>query len=200
MTDRNPEFVHGGWLGYLFLVMGIALVLGLIATSPAFSADLVPPGDSAPADISFTDAEASAFCTREPAECLRVPGDDHPAPFSDYALVVKVAAMDSLYTYESDAAHYGRREWWATIKDGRGDCEDFALTARHTLIARGIPSGAIRLVGVETWSGGYHMILEVRFDNGEIRVIDGDGSVWTYDQYWPAFASAWGSVSEWRAL
>ena len=52
-----------------------------------------------------------------------------------------------------------------------GDCNDYAVTKRHQLIARGWPARAVLLGEVVTVSGEHHLLAVVRTDRGDL-VLD----------------------------
>jgi predicted transglutaminase-like cysteine proteinase len=58
-----------------------------------------------------------------------------------------------------------------TIAPDMGDCNDYAVTKRHELLARGLPSKALRLSVVKTASGIGHLVLVVVTTRGDI-VLD----------------------------
>lgn len=58
-----------------------------------------------------------------------------------------------------------------SINPSAGDCNDYAVSKRHELIARGIPSSALRLAVVRTSWGEGHLILVVRTELGD-QVLD----------------------------
>lgn len=193
MTDRDPEYADGGWLGPLLLVMGVALVILLIALVPAKASE----------QIDNLETSASSFCLREPAQCPLA----EPEAFAPEAkrpfLVFVLNQVERTTTWTSDQAHFGRNDWWALIVDGKGDCEDYALTERKLLQAYGVPLGAMRFLMVQMQDQGYHMVLEVRFVDGSIVDLD---SAWREPyaaddtRYWPVAASRWGSVLGWAVL
>lgn len=51
-------------------------------------------------------------------------------------------------------------EW--RVSPGEGDCNDYAVTKRHELLARGWPSRSLLLVEVVIRSGEHHLVLVVR--------------------------------------
>jgi predicted transglutaminase-like cysteine proteinase len=53
----------------------------------------------------------------------------------------------------------------------RGDCNDYAVTKRHELIARGWPARTILLSEVVTVSGEHHLVTVVRTSGGDL-VLD----------------------------
>ena len=58
-----------------------------------------------------------------------------------------------------------------SIAPKRGDCNDFAVTKRHELLARGWPSRALLLAEVIVPDGEHHMVLLVRTSTQDI-VLD----------------------------
>ena len=53
----------------------------------------------------------------------------------------------------------------------RGDCNDYAVTKRHQLIARGWPTRTVLLSEVVTVSGEHHLVTIVRTNGGDL-VLD----------------------------
>jgi predicted transglutaminase-like cysteine proteinase len=53
----------------------------------------------------------------------------------------------------------------------RGDCNDYAVTKRHQLIARGWPARTVLLSEVVTVSGEHHLVTVVRTEGGDL-VLD----------------------------
>lgn len=190
--DRAPEYAHGGWLGDVLLLIGIVIVGTLILIVPSRAAERELIGE--------LETSATSFCLREATQC------PHPAApaFATEAqrpLLEQARAFVAGTTiWTTDRDHYGRADWWALIRDGKGDCEDYALTERKILDIKGIPFGAMRLHAVQMQNQGWHIVLEVRFENGDVIALD---NTWrkTYPAddtiYWPGPASAWGSVSGW---
>lgn len=58
-----------------------------------------------------------------------------------------------------------------TIAPAAGDCNDYAVTKRHALIAKGWPQSALRLAVVKTESGQGHLVLVARLTDGDV-VLD----------------------------
>ncbi|MBR1230022.1 MULTISPECIES: transglutaminase-like cysteine peptidase [unclassified Bradyrhizobium] len=58
-----------------------------------------------------------------------------------------------------------------TVSPAAGDCNDYAVTKRHQLIARGWPQSALRLAVVLTSSGQGHLVLVARLPDGDV-VLD----------------------------
>jgi predicted transglutaminase-like cysteine proteinase len=59
-------------------------------------------------------------------------------------------------------------EW--LVSPRTGDCNDYAVTKRHELLARGWPSRSLLLTEVVVPSGEHHLILVVRTENGDLAL------------------------------
>ncbi len=53
------------------------------------------------------------------------------------------------------------------ISPSHGDCNDYAVTKRHELLARGWPSRALLLAEVVTAWGEHHLVLVVHTQQGD---------------------------------
>lgn len=76
------------------------------------------------------------------------------------------------------------RDTW-TLNPASGDCNDYAITKRHRLIAQGWPSHALLLAVVQTISGAGHLVLVARTRTGDF-VLDNlrhDLKPWTETRY-----------------
>jgi predicted transglutaminase-like cysteine proteinase len=79
--------------------------------------------------------------------------------------------------YTPDDVHYGVTDHWVgRPQDGKGDCEDYALTKLELLGEAGFPvisNTRIRSVYVKDKDGeDGHAILEVRMPNGAVAELD----------------------------
>ena len=112
------------------------------------------------------------FCLRYPAECKpssaaqRIELDVKTMQLLDRVnRDVNLSITPKVKAYDADLA-----DGW-TIGPDSGDCNDYAVTKRHNLIARGLPSGALRLSVIKTPSGIGHLVLIVATTNGDV-VLD----------------------------
>ena len=67
----------------------------------------------------------------------------------------------------ADLEHYGRQEYWTIPRDGYGDCEDYALAKRASLIHGGFPAAALRIAVARLPNGEGHAVLTVITDQGD---------------------------------
>jgi predicted transglutaminase-like cysteine proteinase len=128
-----------------------------------------------------------AFCGRDPDQCAASDGAT--------AIVLDPAIWHTLDTVnrgwntavkpEEDAAHYGQVDYWTIPKDGYGDCEDYALGKRKSLVDMGVPAQALRLAIARTADGTAHTVLIAVTNRGDY-VLDNLNSAilpWTATDY-----------------
>jgi predicted transglutaminase-like cysteine proteinase len=90
------------------------------------------------------------------------------------------------------------------ISPSSGDCNDYAVTKRHELIAKGWPSRAVLLSEVAVESGEHHLVVVVRTKSGDLVLDNLTGSIvpWSRKPYqWiriqtPNNPNFWASLSE----
>ena len=159
----------------LLLVLVVALLGGCSTSlsSPASAANTLPDThERALTPLAFID-----FCMRFPDQCAIAPG-----PRTVLALDASLwqrlnsvnHAVNTAIKPESDAAHYGRDEFWTIPTDGIGDCEDYALSKRKALLDAGVPASALRLAVVYSLKTALHAVLTVATDKGDL-VLDNVG-------------------------
>ncbi len=146
-----------------------------------------------------------SFCMREREQCV-APEDQPETAHMDARLWTKLRSVNAMVNAttvpENDREHYGRAEYWSIVTDGFGDCEDYALTKRKTLIEQGVPSRALRLAIVRTVGGERHAVLTVATDQGDYVLDNLRSSIlpWAVTGYvWLSRQSARGGW-EWVAL
>lgn len=69
--------------------------------------------------------------------------------------------------YTRDPDQYGKPDFWTRIKDGTGDCEDYAIEKRIQMqdLFKD-DKDAFRLAYVKTETGGGHCVLTIDTNNG----------------------------------
>jgi predicted transglutaminase-like cysteine proteinase len=74
-------------------------------------------------------------------------------------------------------------EWLIAPK--AGDCNDYAVTKRHELLARGWPSRALLLAEVIVPSGEHHLVVVVRASEGDFVIDSLNANIrpWNRTQY-----------------
>lgn len=77
-----------------------------------------------------------------------------------------------------------------TVSPSAGDCNDYAVTKRHQLIAMGFPQNALRLAVVLTNGGQGHLVLVARLSDGDFVLDNLSRSV----RQWNAMDYEWISM------
>ncbi|MDB5653457.1 MAG: hypothetical protein JWQ94_1070 [Tardiphaga sp.] len=94
-------------------------------------------------------------------------------------------------------------EKWV-INPATGDCNDYAVSKRHELMARGWSTRSLLLSEVVTTWGEHHLVLVVRTDKGDLVLDNLTGNIvsWSKKAYqWvriqtPSNPKYWASLSE----
>lgn len=127
------------------------------------------------------------FCDKVPGECA--------AAEKPVAVAFSLTAMAQMATVNREVNDFitprpdpGLDTW--SLFPQAGDCEDYALTKRHILVAQGWPASALRLAIGETDEKG-HLVLVARTTRGDF-VLDNRSDGVTP---WASFDMQWLSVS-----
>ncbi|MBR0916312.1 transglutaminase-like cysteine peptidase [Bradyrhizobium japonicum] len=88
-----------------------------------------------------------------------------------------------------------------------GDCNDYAVTKRHELLARGWPARALLLSEVITSSGEHHLVLVVRTASADLVLdnLTAEIRVWSKTPYrfarmqTPGNARLWATIVSWSS-
>lgn len=115
------------------------------------------------------------FCAQYPEDCKRrSPDFDQTTPVSltkaRIAELSKINREVNLSIQPQENRGGVLAEQWL-VAPGRGDCNDYAVTKRHELLARGWPSRSLLLAEVVTASGEHHLVLVVRTREADL-VLD----------------------------
>ena len=168
-------------LASLARLSALALATALFAASAdpteaagltGLSADEQPTNASYVAERVPTLAPMShvMLCMERPGECSRTPRAD-----AVVALVGDRRAELERINRMVNRTIRPRREagpvdrW--VLAPREGDCDDYAVTKRHRLIAMGWPASALRLAVVRTPNGQGHAVLVVKTTEGDL-VLD----------------------------
>jgi predicted transglutaminase-like cysteine proteinase len=114
------------------------------------------------------------FCARYPEDCKV-----SPTEFSHTAVSLTKDRLAELSKVNRDVNHSIKpqenlggvmAEQWL-VAPRHGDCNDYAVTKRHELLARGWPSHSLLLAEVEVAWGEHHLLLVVRTSEDDL-VLD----------------------------
>jgi predicted transglutaminase-like cysteine proteinase len=104
------------------------------------------------------------FCMRYPQDCNAGKSSLQPELLTEVRKAELVAVNRDVnhdITPHKKMANDGSSdEWLVSPRDG--DCKDYAITKRHTLLARGWPAHSLLLAEVVIPSGEHHLVLVVR--------------------------------------
>jgi predicted transglutaminase-like cysteine proteinase len=114
------------------------------------------------------------FCLKYTDECKpeRSPFRDGRLRLTDRRLVELESvnrSVNSSIRPERNEEGLAGEKW--LLSPASGDCNDYAVTKRHQLVARGWPARAVLLSEVVTVSGEHHLVAVVRADGGDL-VLD----------------------------
>lgn len=110
------------------------------------------------------------FCNREPTECRAGPLEDgrRAGTAAELAELDRVnRRINKAIEPVSDMDNYGVQEYWAIPRNGRGDCEDYALLKRQMLMRAGWPASALLMTVVLDEKQEGHAILTARTVAGD---------------------------------
>jgi predicted transglutaminase-like cysteine proteinase len=149
------------------IFLAAAVVIGAIWGGSAFADGALPGMDvigPAKAPIGYI-----GFCQEHPTDC------QHNAK-APVRVVLTSTSFDALVEVDRDINHrikpatdrqvYGVEATWEYPVD-RGDCEDYALLKRRTLLQAGWPRSALLMTVVRDENGDGHAVLTVVTDRGD---------------------------------
>ena len=140
-------------------------------------------GPSARAPIGWTD-----FCAQSPRECEGRPLEARDVVLSQKAwkdlVRINKWVNDSIKPM-TDMDHWGVIERWSYPDDGYGDCEDYVLLKRRTLMEAGWPREALLITVVRDRKGDGHAVLTVKTDKGEFILDNQEDQIllWSETSY-----------------
>lgn len=125
------------------------------------------------------------FCQANPDECAakrtrmsRLEVNLNERRFAQLQLVNQ--EVNRSIRPQNDNAGAGGDVW--SLAPASGDCEDYAITKRHELIARGWPANALRLAVAYTAFGEGHMVLLVKTTSGDLVLDNRVGTIRRWDK------------------
>jgi predicted transglutaminase-like cysteine proteinase len=110
------------------------------------------------------------------------------------------AHVNATVTEVSDQEQYGRPDVWALPRNGKGDCEDFALLKRKLLVERGWPASALKIAAVTTPQGEAHAVLAASTSQGTLVLDNKIQSVVPASATGYAFHATETTRGKWRNL
>lgn len=124
------------------------------------------------------------FCLRHPTECKPSASARERVKLDDIAIeLLKRTNKEVNASIAPTVKSYGAKldDGW-TVGPASGDCNDYAVTKRHQLLDRGLPSNALRLSVVRTPSGIGHLVLVVITTKGDLVLDNLTGEIRDWHQ------------------
>lgn len=114
------------------------------------------------------------FCAEQPADCGPRKGSGGKVALTEANFAQLREVNDEIngrIQPMTDLEHYGEIERWTYPDDGFGDCEDYVLLKRRTLVDLGWPGDTLLVTVVRDHKGDGHAVLTVVTDRGDL-VLD----------------------------
>lgn len=144
------------------------------------------------------------FCEAVPNECASDRGPENrfnasAARLRELAEVNR--SINQAIAPATDLEIYGINEYW-TLPRTKGDCEDYALLKRQTLIKKGWPVSSLLLTVVRDEKGEGHAVLTARTRQGDF-ILDNkleDVTLWSQTPYRFVMRQSYLNPHVWVAL
>lgn len=150
-----------------------ALVLAAGASRAASLVESLPVGNepSRVASYGFTLAPLPfvKFCMQQASECQPAAGSPEPTAEMLARMIAINREVNRSISPMRKPTPPLLTSW--TIAPDAGDCNDYAVTKRHRMIAAGWPSSHVLLAAVATSEGQGHLVVVVRTAEGDL-VLD----------------------------
>lgn len=168
-----------------FLKVLLVIALNVFSTDAAFAGSLMNIGEEASVPVGQVE-----FCKLNPNECGAT---DEAAPLhlSKDALAL-LNQVNHFYNKAikptTDLEVYGKDEVWsypqeiADTHTYRGDCEDYALAKRRTLMEFAISASSLLITVVKDENGEGHAVLTVKTDQGDFILDNRNDKIIRWDK------------------
>jgi predicted transglutaminase-like cysteine proteinase len=147
--------------------------VALIISSAAFAAGIDTKSAMKVLGTARAPIGYAMFCSSQPGEC-RAKGAKNAREVLDAARFAELDRINREINVRiapvTDAELYGTAERWVYPVD-KGDCEDYVLLKRRTLIEAGWDPSSLLITVVRDQKGDGHAVLTVATDRGDF-VLD----------------------------
>lgn len=149
----------------------------LTSEGTGLAASMLQPVRTIGAPVAFVSA-----CHRYQWLCNNRPGRNM-GETDAFALLTRVnSEVNAAVKPADDRSTKGKQDDWSLPTAGKGDCEDYALMKKKTLIDAGFRSDRLALTVVLDRSGGNHVVLMARVGSGDYVLDNLSGSVRRWDR------------------
>ena len=145
------------------------------------------------------------FCNENPRECATQATSPRDVVLTQKAwrdLVRVNKWVNDTIKPITDMDQWGVVEKWSYPTDGFGDCEDYVLLKRRTLIGLGWPAETLLITVVRDRQGDGHSVLTVVTDRGDLVLDNQENVIVSWDETGYRFAKrqAQGNPDQWVSL
>jgi predicted transglutaminase-like cysteine proteinase len=208
-----PEIVRrtssGAVAAHCAFAATICVILGVFAQGPVFAASVARPM-TVEATVGRIQLDQhilapmayAVFCARYPSDCeiSQTAFRNGAAPERWAELMTVNRRTNRAIAPERNVNGLAGEIWLLSPK--AGDCNDYAVTKRHELVALGWPSRALLLAEVVTDRGEHHLILVVRTPEGDFVLDNMTATIrtWSTAPYrwvrmqWPENPKQWMTI------
>lgn len=171
----------------IFVAAAVVTLFAFLPPAGAAQVDTSNPAFAEIAGATSIPVGAAEFCKAHRDECAPnstvVDGVELTQDLWAQLLAIN-ADVNARVAPVTDADQYQIEEYW-TYPQNAGDCEDYALEKRRTLINGGWDPSVLMIAVVRQASGAGHAVLMVRTDRGDLVLDNQDGMVlvWTETPY-----------------
>lgn len=154
----------------LSLVLLAALATALSGVEADAGGVSLPRTSIVEASPTLAPLQHVRFCLHYPDECRANSPDNERIDLTaaSLRLLKRVNHQINASIIPISKTYIGNlNETW-TIAPIQGDCNDYAVTKRHELLKKGLPSSALRLSVTKTAFGVGHLVLVVSTKQGEL--------------------------------
>lgn len=111
----------------------------------------------------------ASLCSRLPAVCAAADGRHETIRMAERgALLARVnSSINHRIASTTDRELYGRDEYW-TLPSTAGDCEDYVLLKRQTLLELGFAAASLLITVVHDENGEGHAVLTLPTTEGDV--------------------------------
>jgi len=162
-------------IGFILLMLLASTEISFAKPSTNFNDQAFAPSGTNLTSIPMGHAQ---FCSERPNECLA-----NTSPIKAMTLTnekwQELVNINAKFNAEiipiTDKELYGIEEFW-TYANGYGDCEEYVLDKRRSLITLGWNASTLLISVVRQTSGEGHAVLMVRTDRGDL-ILDNQASL-----------------------
>jgi predicted transglutaminase-like cysteine proteinase len=144
------------------------------------------------------------FCRRAPEECVAdIRWKRIEASKEALAALDRVnRTVNKDVKPMTDMEQYGVEDYWTIPTSGRGDCEDYALLKRQTLMRMGWPASALLMTVVRDENYQGHAVLTVRIGKGDLILDNKTNEVklWSQAPYHYVMRQSYLNPQLWMSL